>query len=459
MTYCCNNIKRAYELIGNAKNILDWSADFSAGDGFLAGLTLGVSSNIKQSTSIEEAERRMVNAYNTLCDARNAINDCNCASTKDYWKDEENKERQRANNLVNEYNNLSSTSREEYNSLVGRYNDLQSDSRERYNGLVGEWNELKDKYNGMIDKYNDLARNSVSRDGFERLDAEYKQNITDYNRLVGEHNGLQERNRELGQRFNRLNEDIEELREKNEEIRTRHEEETRSWHQEELRLSRNEERLRQEGIGLREQLTDTRQQLTNVTNEKNNLQIRVNEKNTEIQALTNQMTNLRIESNNRNNQLQVIQQELTRTQEERDARITPLELQEIINTLYEREREADSLRQQLGQSQESSLTERIRNKTQRLESFVHRLGIEWEQIQLLRDIYNELVRSRRDGDMNGVRENQNIIDTIKQNLLQARVRFEDVQEMCDKCEEIAQLNLQLGQQFEARIEVVPPRRY
>ena len=71
-----------------------------------------------------------------------------------------------------------------------------------------------------------------------------------------------------------------------------------------------------------------------------------------------------------------------------------------------------------------------------------------------------MVRSRRDGDMNGIRENQNIIDTIKQNFLQARVRLEDIQEMCDKCEEIAQLNLQLGQQFEARQQqqVIPPHR-
>jgi len=62
--------------------------------------------------------------------------------------------------------------------------------------------------------------------------------------------------------------------------------------------------------------------------------------------------------------------------------------------------------------------------------------------------------------MNGIRENQVIIETIKQNLLQARVRFDDVQEICDKCEEIVQLNLQLGQQFEARQQQgVPPRRF
>ena len=358
--------------------------------------------------------------------------------------------------LQTNYSNLQRETEQEIN----RYSNLANNAREKYNDLVGEWNELKDKYNGMIDKYNDLARNSVKREGFERLEAEYRRNIADYNRLVGEHNGLQERNRELSQRFNRLNEDIEELREKHEETRTRHEEETRRLNQDILRISRSEERVRQEAVGLREQLTDTRQQLIATRNERDNLLIRANERNTEIQNLTNQMADLRIESNNRNNQLQNVQRELVRTQTERDERITATDLQELLLGIENRDREIASLREQLGQSQESGLTERIRNKTRRLESFVHRLGIEWEQIQLLRDICNELVRSHRDGDINGIRENQNIIDTIKQNFLQARVRLDDVQEICEKCEEIAQLNLQLGQQFEARQQqAVPLRRF
>ena len=341
---------------------------------------------------------------------------------------------------------------------IDRNNDSQSNLREKYNSLVGEYNELKEKYNKLVGEYNDLARNSVNKSGFERLDTEYKKNIADYNRLVGEHNGLQERNSELTQRFNRVNEDIAELRERNEAMRAAHEEEKGRLNQDVLRLSTNEARVRQESLGLREQLTDTRQQLTITGGERDNLLIRVDERGAEILTLTNRMADLRIESNNLENQLQTVQRDLARTQTERDERITATDLQELLSGIENRDGEISSLREQLGQSRESGFTERLRNKEQRLEGFAHRLGIEWEQIQLLRDISKELVHSRRDGDISGIRENQNIIETIKQSLLQARVRLDDVQEICDKCEEIAQLNLQLEQQFEARVGVPPINR-
>jgi hypothetical protein len=84
MTYCCNNIQRAYELIGNAKNILDANISFSGGDGFLTGLTLGGYGVSKATKNANEANSRMTNAYNVLCEARNAINACSCGSSKNF---------------------------------------------------------------------------------------------------------------------------------------------------------------------------------------------------------------------------------------------------------------------------------------------------------------------------------------------------------------------------------------
>lgn len=133
--------------------------------------------------------------------------------------------------------------------------------------------------------------------------------------------------------------------------------------------------------------------------------------------------------------------------------MAPLELQEFINDMWQKEEEITSSKERLGQSRESDLNEKIRNKEQRLENFAHRLEIDWEQIQILRDIFNELVLSQKNGDINEIRENRVAIEVIKQSLLQARFRLNDIQEICDKCEEIAQLNLQLEQQFEARIEI------
>ncbi|CAG8736122.1 22821_t:CDS:2, partial [Racocetra persica] len=411
------NIRKAYELVGKAQNKLNWRPEgLGIGDVVAGVFTLNVVPGVKVAKYLERAISEMVDVSNLLNQAQIEISFCSCKIEKDLYKN-------RGSELVNDYNNLSNNSTNKYNGLVDRYNDLQSNSKEKYNALV------------------------VSKSSFERLETEYRKNIADYNRLVGENSGLQERFDELTQRFNRLNEDNGELREK-------YERERESWHQEELRLSRNEERIRQEATGLRENLVDARRELTDTRNERNDLLIRVDEANIDIRLLTIQMADLQVESNDRNTQLRTTRQDLARVQQERDERITSAELENFLNTLWRREEEVASLREQLGQSRESGLTEKLRNKGQKLESFIHRLGMELGQIQLLRDIYNELVRSRKNGDINGIRENQSIIETIKQNLLQDRIHLDDVQEICDKCEEIAQLNLQLEQQFEARIEIL-----
>ena len=98
MTYCCNNIQKAYELIGNAKNILDTNISFGGGDAFLTGLTGGIYGGVKASKNANEANSRMTKAYNILCEARDAINACSCVSMYKY------------NELVDKLNNLGSSS-------------------------------------------------------------------------------------------------------------------------------------------------------------------------------------------------------------------------------------------------------------------------------------------------------------------------------------------------------------
>lgn len=414
MTYCCSDIRKAYKLIEDAKSILNSTSETSGFSGISPfSIVVGLPSDFGSS------EKKATEAYNILCDAQNAINDCNCGTSRDYWKNEEGKERERASNNARDYNRI-----------------------------VGEWRETKGKYNDLVDRFNE--------------------NIADYNRLIGENKGLQERYKDLNQRFKKINDDLEESREKNEQIRTKHEEEVRKLNQDVLMLSRTEDRLRQECLGIREQLIDTRQQLTESKNKvvslenevrENNRQIlRITEtKNGEILALINQMSELRIEFGEINTQLrtdlQITQRELEGTQLERDERITPLELQELLNNSFQKDEEISSLKQRLGQSRESDLTEKIRNKEQKLQGFAHRLGIDWEQIQILRGIFNELVHYQSAGNINGVRESRTSIETVKQNLLQNRSNFDDIQEICDKCEEVARLDLQLEQQFEARVEI------
>ncbi|WNE41059.1 MAG: hypothetical protein mread185_000516 [Mycoplasmataceae bacterium] len=90
--------KKIYELMDDAKNKLDWSPSGPrVGDILVGIITLNATSVSKLADYLKTAKGRMDGAYNILCDARNAINNCSCDSDRNYWKDEENKERQRAN--------------------------------------------------------------------------------------------------------------------------------------------------------------------------------------------------------------------------------------------------------------------------------------------------------------------------------------------------------------------------
>jgi len=130
-------------------------------------------------------------------------------------------------------------------------------------------------------------------------------------------------------------------------------------------------------------LSENRLRLADSQNQVLRLENNLGERNQEVQTLTSQMTNLRIESNERNTQLQAVRHELVRTQAERDERITAVDLQNILVEVWEKDKEIDTLREQLSQSQEGGLTERLRNREQRLEIFARRLGVNWQRVRSL----------------------------------------------------------------------------
>jgi len=185
------------------------------------------------------------------------------------------------------------------------------------------------------------------------------------------------------------------------------------------------------------------QQLERTTN---NLEVRE----TQLEVVTNLMDNLRLENVQNENDLRSIVQ------------FQESELREKERRIQELEREVNSLREQLGQSWEERLNQELRSEQEKLERLAHRLMINWEQIQILRDTYEQLVRSRRNNDQASVRVSQEIIETIRQNLLQQRVHIDDVQQICRLCEEIAEIRLRTEQRQEQRFEAhiqVPLRRY
>lgn len=170
----------------------------------------------------------------------------------------------------------------------------------------------------------------------------------------------------------------------------------------------------------------------------------------QLEVVTGLMGNLQLENAQNENDLRSIIQ------------LQESELREKGQKIRELEREVNVLREQLGQSQGERLTNELRSEQEKLERLAHRLMINWEQIQILRDTYEQLVRSRRNNDQAGTRTSWEIIEEIKQNLLQQRVHIDDVQQICRFCEEIAEIRLRTEQnqrqEFTAHTQV-PLRRY
>lgn len=121
--------------------------------------------------------------------------------------------------------------------------------------------------------------------------------------------------------------------------------------------------------------------------------------------------------------------------------------------LQRREEEVDELRGRLGQTEEEFLESKIRLKQERLELFADRLEINLEKIQNLREYFEEKISAR---SVNDRKEVEKKITQTKQEL-RSKIKMEDVQEICSRCEEITELQIKLEklheQQFEAKQEI------
>lgn len=121
--------------------------------------------------------------------------------------------------------------------------------------------------------------------------------------------------------------------------------------------------------------------------------------------------------------------------------------------LISKEEEVDGLRKKLGQSEEEFLESKIRLKKEKLELFADRLEINLEKIQNLCEYFEEKINARSGNDR---KEIEKKITQTKQEL-RSKIKMEDVQEICSRCEEIAELQIKLEklheQQFEAKQEI------
>jgi len=63
------------------------------------------------------------------------------------------------------------------------------------------------------------------------------------------------------------------------------------------------------------------------------------------------------------------------------------------------------------------------------------------------------MRARKNYNRVEVKNHQNNIEILRQSLLGGDINTDDLQEVAERCEKVAELRLELEQQLEARIEV------
>lgn len=131
-------------------------------------------------------------------------------------------------------------------------------------------------------------------------------------------------------------------------------------------------------------------------------------------------------------------------------------LREQDNELRRKEEEIKNSQNQAGQSREELLNEKLRSEKVNLELFATQLEISLEKIHSLNKYQDRLFKARKSRHQANIATHEDNVEKIKQELLEKKINIVNVQEICRKCERIAELRFELEQvqqQFEAHQEV------
>ncbi|CAG8649249.1 3248_t:CDS:2, partial [Paraglomus occultum] len=196
---------------------------------------------------------------------------------------------------------------------------VESKTEEVFQALREEELKERQRANNIGERFNELV------DRYEERSEEYKKNIKDYNELLGNNRelmgrfeSLQERYTELDDRFGDKNRECEELKRKYENEKQKHYEE-----------GLNVALAQQENKSLSQQIDDKNQQLMKVTGEKSQLTIKGEEKGKSIEKLTIQIANLQVDNNKIRQELAKIQEEKNKKKQKDEWKIATLHEQLI----------------------------------------------------------------------------------------------------------------------------------
>jgi len=129
-----------------------------------------------------------------------------------------------------------------------------------------------------------------------------------------------------------------------------------------------------------------------------------------------------------------------RIENERELTQKNNQLNEKESELKLKEEEIQRLRSQKELSKEELLIEKLRSEKENLELFATELKIELEKVQNLTEYHKQLFQAQKVCSQTNITTSENNIARTKRDLQNSGVGIISIQEVCRKCERIAQLN-------------------
>lgn len=277
------------------------------------------------------------------------------------------------------------------------YEDLKT----RYSALERERNDLRGELDGLRDERDEWIRkyDELRKQSSDELNAEKLRNA---NTIANERSSRQ-----------------------NTEFTLRNEN---------AMQNKNLENAGKEITSLKKQIEDSKSELSLVRTQKDNQLI---QKSNELKEVEKSLSNLRIDY-------------------EKDKTEKETEINKKDSELQRKEEQIDNLLSQKEFSQEELLIEKLRSERQNLELFAEELKVDLEKTESLIRDHDQLFQVKKTRNRTDINTYESNITQTKKNLRNSGVSIISIQEICRKCEKIAELNWELNQvqeQYQAQQEI------
>jgi chromosome segregation ATPase len=177
-------------------------------------------------------------------------------------------------------------------------------------------------------------------------------------------------------------------------------------------------RLRNQIVASHSQLNEKQCQISFIQNDLKNTQQQMlairselGEKQDQIVNLSNQLTELKLENNSKDIELK------------------------------HKDDEIEALKKNVGGNQKGFLSEELKSKQEKLETFAAEIGVGLSKVQNLRKRYRELILAQEENRGNDIAVVKENIEATKEGLIERGINSSKVQKFCKECKKVARLEV------------------